>query len=101
ERPVRGKLSEIVEHGGRPNPKILALGPLSSDVRTGKVLLVRGGGNDALIDEAEAFPTGRHDDQLAARAPARRGGPRRGVGRWRWSSQEGRRGSGGGEFSAD
>ena len=80
ERPVRGKPSERPDSAGRPDPKITALGPLSSDVRTGKVLLVRGAWNEALIDEGEAFPAGRHDDQLEAVALARRVGPKAGGG---------------------
>lgn len=43
ERPVRGRASDQPESSGRPNSKIIALGPLSSEVRHHKVLLVRHG----------------------------------------------------------
>lgn len=71
--PVRGRASEHADVG-RPDPKIIALGPLSSDVRHGLVLLVRGAWIDPLLAEGEEFPAGRHDDQLDAIALARRVG---------------------------
>ena len=78
--PVRGHASERADLG-HPDPKITALGPLSSDVRHGRVLLVRGPWVDALLLEGEEFPGGRHDDQLDAIGLARRVGPQLAIGR--------------------
>lgn len=78
--PVRGQASERADLG-HPDPKITALGPLSSDVRHGRVLLVRAPWVDALLLEGEEFPGGRHDDQLDAIGLARRLGPQLAIGR--------------------
>ena len=44
--------------------KVVRAGPYSSACQAGRVRLVRGGWNQAYVDELAAFPSGRHDDQV-------------------------------------
>ncbi len=46
--------------------KITRAEPLAAQVNVGNVLMVRGGWNDALIEEMRMFPNGAHDDQIDA-----------------------------------
>jgi predicted phage terminase large subunit-like protein len=41
-------------------------GPFSSAAEAGNVIFVKGRWHGAFLDELEAFPTGRHDDQIKA-----------------------------------
>lgn len=50
--------------------KEVRAGPLSGMAQAGFVRLVRGGWNQAFIDELAAFPKGAHDDQVDAAAGA-------------------------------
>lgn len=46
--------------------KVTRAEPLAAQINVGNVLMVRGGWNDALIDEMRSFPNGAHDDQIDA-----------------------------------
>lgn len=46
--------------------KVLRAEPLASQVNVGNVLMLKGGWNDALIEEMRMFPNGLHDDQIDA-----------------------------------
>ena len=50
--------------------KLLRAQPFAAAVEAGNVCLVRGGWNEAFLDEARVFPAGAHDDQIDAAADA-------------------------------
>lgn len=63
----RRVLQGFTVHGERATgDKVTNAGPLSSRSEDGEVVLVRGDWNEPFILEAEAFPTGEHDDQIDA-----------------------------------
>lgn len=50
--------------------KVTRAEPLSAQVDAGRVFILRGAWNDALIEEMATFPRGQHDDQVDAAAGA-------------------------------
>ncbi|MDD2765844.1 MAG: phage terminase large subunit [Opitutaceae bacterium] len=50
--------------------KEVRAGPFSSACQGGRVRLLRGGWNEAFIEELASFPLGKHDDQVDAAASA-------------------------------
>jgi len=50
--------------------KLTRMHPLAAQVEAGNVRLVRAAWNSAYLDEAEAIPSGNHDDQIDATAGA-------------------------------
>jgi len=50
--------------------KVLRAQPFAASVEAGNVRLVKGGWNEAFLDEARLFPAGAHDDQVDAAADA-------------------------------
>ncbi len=50
--------------------KLVRAAPFSAQVEAGNVMLVKGPWNEAFLNELEAFPSGRHDDQVDAVAEA-------------------------------
>lgn len=55
-----------VEATPESGDKITRAEPFASQVNVGNVLMVRGGWNDALINEMRLFPNGANDDQVDA-----------------------------------
>ena len=61
---IKAGIQKLVKYEPITGEKEVRAGPWSSALQGGMVRLVRGGWNQAFIEEHVSFPKGRYDDQV-------------------------------------